>query len=75
MKPFNIEQAQAGAKVITRDGHGVYIEDFNRMHPGPDCKPIALIMGRIDGGMIELWDKDGKINCDGREDPLDLFLA
>ena len=75
MKPFDIELAKAGAKVITRDGQNVYIDDFQRMHPGPDMKLVPLIMGRIGGGIIELWSPDGKIRTDGQDDPLDLMLA
>lgn len=70
MKPFDIKKAKAGATVQTRNGQRVYIDDYSRNFYGQ-----TTIVGRIEGGIVEVWNLLGQIRTDGRADPLDLVLA
>ena len=74
MKTFDIDKAKAGAAVITRSGLPVTIQRFDWTHPS-ERNGKTFIMGEIEEGHIELWDKEGHINENGEQDPLDLFLA
>ena len=75
MNEFDYKEAQTGAKVVTRGGLKVRIDNFDRIHLGPDGKNVRLIMGTIENGDVELWDKEGKIRTDGKTDQMDLCMA
>ena len=72
-KPFNIEEAKAGAKVVTRDGRNVRILCF-------DCKAgNEPIIAEIENPVTKTWfieffDSDGKQGIDKLKDR-DLFLV
>lgn len=70
MKPFDIEQARTGASVTTRSGLSVIIDDFARNFYGE-----TTIVGRIEGGIVEMWNTKGQIRPDGLPDPQDLVLS
>lgn len=65
MKPFNLERALAGDKVVTRDGALVSIErqDSN-----------GLIYGNYDG-IKSSWYNDGCASYLQKTHTLDLFMA
>ena len=70
MKPFNLEAALRGEKVVTRDGREVtQLVKFNRVKP-----PVAL-WGVVDGANIPLsWYVDGVQHALSNPSPLDLFM-
>ncbi len=73
MKEFNINEAKAGAKVVTRNGRKVRIICFDRKSGKLPGKIIALVSGYSNKfEQIVQYDLDGRqvdfINC------LDLFM-
>ena len=76
MKPFNVEAAKIGKKVVTRSGDSVEFIAFNAREPYP-------IIGYIDDSYhLSSWDKDGRFDINDInevKDPIisnhDLFMA
>ncbi|MHB9161363.1 MAG: hypothetical protein ACYC6W_10860 [Nitrosotalea sp.] len=70
MKPFNLERALAGDKVITKNGHIVLelILQFKLI------EPYINLIGTING-YVYTWNKEGKIYVDGTSNPFDLFMS
>ena len=67
-KPFNLEEALAGARVVTRDGNEVtqlYKFDADEDH---------CLMG-VSSGRIFSWTTDGEYLDTGKEYEKDLFIA
>jgi hypothetical protein len=68
MKKFNLEKAEAGHALITRDGRKVS-EFVCLKTEASDAPCVAIING------VPLWcSKDGRIRS-GDESPADLFMA
>lgn len=68
MKPFDLEKALAGEKVVTRDGTEVtQITEFDCKSP---WKVHALVMGNV-----EVYKEDGSYHEDKEESVNDLFMA
>lgn len=64
-KPFNIEEAKAGAKVVTRDGRNVRIIAYDRKDRGKNIQPIIALIEHPLHGNIELMSAfgvDGKFH-------------
>lgn len=76
LKPFDLEKAKAGAKVVTRDGRNVRIICFDRGHKTDHI--VALIDYNKDGETTEevvtLTDQ-GTFYDNGKENGYDLFIA
>lgn len=70
-KPFSIEAAKSGAKVVTRDGRTVRIVAYDM-----DCRyPIcAIIRSREGTEYPEVYLKNGCYDEDGIENNCDLFI-
>lgn len=68
MKPFNLEAALAGAKVVTRDGLEVKIAGYNE-----EAEQTSQLAGWLNGS-ITSWQKNGQYWNDMRSD-YDLFMA
>ena len=66
-KPFNLEEALNGAKVVTRDG--LEVKELTKFE-GLVGGPIAGVMG----GVLNTWTEQGKYYKD-KESNSDLFLA
>lgn len=69
--PFDIEKAQAGANVVTRDGRTVRIVAYDM-----DCRyPICAIIRSQEGTEYpEVYLKNGCYDEDGIENNCDLFI-
>ena len=72
MKPFDLEKAKAGAKVVTRDGLDVTILTFNRRDVA-GRSIVALVHGTKQDQLLTLT-KDGKFTS-GQNSCLDLHMA
>ena len=46
MKPFNLDQAKEGVKLITRDGRNARIICFDRLMAGRQDRIVALIKNK-----------------------------
>lgn len=69
MKPFDLEAALNGAKVITRDGFEVkQLTHFNVNHD-------FVVYGVIAETKVYSWTIDGKVYEDAQPNELDLFMA
>jgi len=68
MKPFDLQKALAGEKVITRDGRPVKIAGYNE-----DAFESEKVAGWL-GGSCVCWNLSGKLWSD-REHDEDLFMA
>lgn len=68
---FDVEKAQAGAKVVTRDGRTVRIVAYDM-----DCRyPICAIIRSQEGTEYpEVYLKNGRYDEDGIENNCDLFI-
>jgi hypothetical protein len=69
MKPFNLEEALKGAKVVTRDGR-----EISEIHKFEKTKKDAFRIAVVRDGMVKLYSDEGKTiwlneSCD------DLFMA
>lgn len=72
MKPFDLEAAKAGEKVVTRDGRAVRIICFDVK----DMWPIVALITETDGQeKIQGNLENGNIFQRGDEDLCDLFMA
>ena len=71
MKPFNLEEALAGKKVITRDGDEVLqITSFST-----DNQNGYSVVGVLNGE-IDTWSNQGAYSiCRSGKHPRDLFMA
>lgn len=75
MKPFDIEKAKAGAKVVTRDGRDVEILKFDLQDEYPI---VVVITPKCDVQWIETYTLDGKCFFSGDDDTEshdDLMMA
>jgi len=69
MKPFNLEQALAGAPVITRDGTKVI-----RLIELPEAKPQSRLVAVLEDGETATFNEGGRYYS-MRDSSLDLFMA
>lgn len=69
MKPFDLEKAKAGAKLVTRDGREV--DELHHFEHATGNYSVESVIG----GCIQSHTVDGKYYDDAKEHPLDLFLA
>lgn len=69
--PFDIEKAQAGAKVVTRDGRTVRIVAYDMENIYPIC---AIIRSQEGTEYPEVYLKNGCYDEDGIENNCDLFI-
>lgn len=69
MRPFNLEAAINGAKVVTRQGNEVEQIMFFDVKHGRKC-----VVGVLDGEIHD-WHEDGHFFTDHEESVLDLFMA
>lgn len=73
MKKFDIEQAQAGKKVITRDGADVDILRFDLRN---DRYPIVAVIDLCNGGQsIGTFTSEGETSVLAGTSKFDLFMA
>lgn len=68
-KPFNLEEALNGAKVVTRDGREVKQLTFFE-----DVKVFPLA-GNAGDSLITVWNIDGTFMQNGDKSENDLFIA
>lgn len=69
LKPFNLEEALNGAKVVTRDGREVkQLTFFETKSPFP-------LIGVCDNGFMSSWQKNGINNTESSISENDLFIA
>ena len=77
LKPFNLEKAKQGAKVITRDGRPARIICWDRV--GKLYPIVALVECHYNDGKTEeevmIYTNQGTYNDDGTEHCYDLFMA
>lgn len=71
VKPFSIEAAKNGAKVVTRDGRTVRIVAYDLDSRYPIC---AIIRSQEGTEYPEVYLKDGRYDEDGIENNCDLFI-
>ena len=69
MKPFDLEKAIAGKKLVTREGHEV--REFHHFKNVSSEYPICAV---IQGYLAGFTDK-GRYHSHGNESALDLFMA
>lgn len=69
--PFDIEKAQAGAKVVTRDGRTVRIVAYDLDSRYPVC---AIIRAQNGSEYPDVYLKSGRYDEDGIENDCDLFI-
>ncbi|MCI2145810.1 MAG: hypothetical protein LKK08_06135 [Bacteroidales bacterium] len=76
MRPFNLEQAKAGAKICTREGGKARILAFDI---DAYISPIAAAYCRTDypkrGEIVATYQNDGHYLSNGKEDEIDLMMA
>lgn len=72
LKPFDLEAAKAGAKVVTRDGHPARIICFER---DDDYYPIIGLVNSGDGERVATYTKEGYFCSDKEPKDNDLFMA
>lgn len=72
MKPFDIEAAKAGAKVITRDGRDIRIICFNMS--GSAYPIVALVCNQDGDENLRTFRRDG-VYYPGSVNNEDLFMA
>ena len=66
MKPFDLEAALKGAKVVTKCGHNVKIAGYN-----PDAHLYQQVVGWM-GESAMKWSKKGEYS---HNDPFELYMA
>lgn len=73
MKPFNLEAAKAGKKVVTRDGRDVRIVCFDMQN---ESFPLVAII-KQEGGheSHSSFTAQGRFHDDGEESDRDLFMV
>jgi hypothetical protein len=67
-KPFNLEEALKGAKVVTRDGREV--KELSKFESFEDYPLVGVL-----GGKLTTWTKQGGYYKSKEESHADLFLA
>ena len=67
-KPFNLEEALSGSKVVTRDGREV--SQLTKFIAPNDL----FILSGVVGGRVECWTEEGRYNIEN-ENKKDLLLA
>lgn len=72
MKPFDLEKAKAGAKVITRCEYPVRILCFNRSSPH---HPIVALISSDSREDIHSFTNEGKFYFEDGDSKRDLFMA
>lgn len=72
MKPFNLEKAKQGAKVITREGMKVEILTFSRRDP---YFPIIALVDEGDEDAIHMYTNEGRYYKTSQDSYLDLMMA
>ena len=70
MKPFNLEQAKQGKKVVTRDGQEV--KQFT-VFDGVSSSYVS-VWGVV-GGAVRGWLENGRFLSANQDHHLDLFMA
>ena len=70
MNKFNLEQALAGEKVITRDGREVS-QFINVRKVKKDSRCIVGVVG----GVMQVWFRNGMLNSCESKCKFDLFMA
>ena len=68
-KPFNLEEALNGAKVVTRDGCNVSQLTFF------ETKSQFPLVGVLDNGLMSSWRKNGINNTESIISENDLFIV
>lgn len=73
LKPFDLEKAKAGARVVTRDGRNVRIICWDRVHTD---YPVVALVERKDETKedTETYTLDGAC-VEGEKNSIDLFMA
>lgn len=74
LKPFDIEKAKAGAKVVTRDGRNVRIICWDKLDDDDTYPIVALVKDKDGTEDTEIYTLDGACVVDQKYD-LDLFMA
>jgi hypothetical protein len=69
MKPFDLQAALAGEKVVTRDGRPVKIAGYN-----PDCANQYAVLGWVGKSYLS-WYSDGYAVSPHHAREVDLFMA
>lgn len=69
LKPFDLEAAKRGERVVTRDG-----KEFTFGVHNPDASPSNRVIGWLDG-LVTTYRDDGCYWNSGTECPHDLFMA
>lgn len=69
MKPFNLEAAKAGAKLVTRDGREV--TEFHHFEADRGNYPCIVVIA----GQRISYSKDGRYTLYSGERTADLFMA
>jgi hypothetical protein len=69
MKPFDLQAALAGEKVVTRDGRPVKIAGYN-----PDCANQYALLGWVGKSYLS-WYSDGYAVSPHHAREVDLFMA
>lgn len=71
MKPFNLEEAIKGAKLITR--YGIKVDEFHCFETlrYKANYPLVAIINKVK----QSYTAEGKYNYSGKESEMDLFMA
>ena len=73
MKKFNLEKANAGEPVVTKDGRDVRIVCFDHKSMGKSYTIVALVnKGDYEENLT--YTNDGKFNSDTIDSNYDLFM-
>lgn len=72
LKPFDLEAAKAGAKVVTREGGEARIICFDLVD---ENFPLAVAVMNGEGELLERYSINGKYHGDDFEDSEDLLMA
>lgn len=75
-RPFDLEKAKAGERIVTRDGHPARIISWDREHMTDHI--VALVEYTEDGETTEevmTYTDQGRYYDDGNESCNDLFMA
>src|SRR5271165_532339 len=69
-KPFNLNEALAGAKVVTRNGKPVTEFKLFSLVDDSETQPLRVVVG----GYIEAYTAEGKYYASATESEYDLFM-
>lgn len=73
MKPFNLEEAKAGAPLVTRDGQKARLICSN--FKNSSGRPILVIFESEFTETVHEFYENGRFFCNGEDYYLDLFMA